>query len=130
MTGAVRARARVYCSYPLVGLTQLGHYVSTLAKLGKTHEEMVFKGATGHSQGVVSAVVLASSATTAELNANALKMVSELAQPARRLLPNRLLATLRCTCFPRPDSANASANLRRARRSRTCSGKGPDARQS
>ena len=39
------------------------------------NEEMAFKGATGHSQGVVSAVVLASSATTAELNANALKMV-------------------------------------------------------
>jgi malonyl CoA-acyl carrier protein transacylase len=65
----------VCCSYPLVGLTQLAHYVSTLAKLGKTHEEMAFKGATGHSQGVASAVVLASSATTAELNANALKMV-------------------------------------------------------
>ena len=37
-------------SYPLVGLTQLAHYVETLAKVGKTHEEMVFKGATGHSQ--------------------------------------------------------------------------------
>jgi len=39
-------------SYPLVGLTQLSHYVATLDKVGKTHEDMVplFKGATGHSQ--------------------------------------------------------------------------------
>ena len=39
-------------SYPLVGLTQLSHYVATLDKMGKTHEDMVplFKGATGHSQ--------------------------------------------------------------------------------
>ena len=76
-------------SYPLVGLTQLAHYVATLAKLGKTHEEMVFKGATGHSQGVASAVVLASSATTEELNANALKMVrpeSRIMRPSSPLL--------------------------------------------
>lgn len=45
-------------SYPLVGLTQLAHYVATLAKIGKTHEEMVFKGATGHSQVCLNTLVL------------------------------------------------------------------------
>ena len=48
-------------SYPMVGLVQMGHYMAMLGDTGKTHEELVglFKGATGHSQGIVSAVAIA-----------------------------------------------------------------------
>jgi hypothetical protein len=65
-------------SYPLVGLVQIAHYVSTLSTVGKKHEEMcaLLKGATGHSQGVVAAVAVACSSTDAELLANSTQLVS------------------------------------------------------
>ncbi|KAF2488037.1 acyl transferase domain-containing protein [Neohortaea acidophila] len=50
-------------SFPLIGLTQLAHYVVTCRVLG-THPGHVrdrFSGTTGHSQGVVTAVAIAAS---------------------------------------------------------------------
>nr|POE78610.1 fatty acid synthase subunit beta [Quercus suber] len=50
-------------SFPLIGLTQLAHYVVTCRVLG-THPGHVrdrFSGATGHSQGVVTAAAIAAS---------------------------------------------------------------------
>lgn len=48
-------------SLPLIGLTQLSQYVVTAKILGLTPKEMAakFKGATGHSQGVVTAAMMA-----------------------------------------------------------------------
>lgn len=52
-------------SFPLIGLTQLAHYVVTCRVLG-THPGHIrerFAGTTGHSQGVVTAAAIAASAT-------------------------------------------------------------------
>ena len=50
-------------SVPIIGLIQLVHYAATARILGKTPGEIrqYFSGATGHSQGLVSAVAIASS---------------------------------------------------------------------
>lgn len=50
-------------SVPVIGLIQLTHYAVTAKVLGKTPGEIrnYFKGATGHSQGLVTAVAIASS---------------------------------------------------------------------
>ena len=46
-------------SYPLVFVTQMAHYVGSLARLGLSQQEMrtLLDGSTGHSQGVVAAAV-------------------------------------------------------------------------
>eukprot|EP00741_Cyanophora_paradoxa_P008217 tig00000025_g7952.t1 len=56
-------------SYPLIGLTQLLHYYVAYRVSGRSAAEYVslFKGATGHSQGVVAAVAIASAKTEQEL---------------------------------------------------------------
>jgi fatty acid synthase subunit beta len=50
-------------SLPLIGLTQLCHYIVTCKALGAHPGEIreLFKGATGHSQGVVTATAIAAS---------------------------------------------------------------------
>ncbi|KAJ9060861.1 fatty acid synthase alpha subunit Lsd1 [Entomophthora muscae] len=50
-------------SLPTIGLIQLAHYYVTMKVLGMTPEQMRnhFVGATGHSQGIISAVAIASS---------------------------------------------------------------------
>ncbi len=67
-------------SQPLILLTQIAHYYNTLRITGKTPGQMreLLKGTTGHSQGVMSSVVIAASATEAELFANAKKAATYL----------------------------------------------------
>jgi len=67
-------------SQPLIGLTQLAHYFTAVKVAGKTPGEMrdLLKGSTGHSQGVMASVVLASSATEPEFFSNTEKMVKYL----------------------------------------------------
>ena len=88
-------------SFPLIGLTQLAHYVVTCRVLG-THPGHVrdrFAGATGHSQGVVTAAAIAASANwqTFDTSArNALTVLfwigarSQQAYPRTSLAPNVL----------------------------------------
>jgi fatty acid synthase subunit beta len=56
-------------SYPLVFITQIAHYAVALRRAGATQEQMVgvFKGMTGHSQGVVAAAVIASATSDVDL---------------------------------------------------------------
>lgn len=56
-------------SYPLIFATQIGHYCAMLDRAGTSHAKMLgaFKGATGHSQGVVAAAVISSAPTDAAL---------------------------------------------------------------
>lgn len=67
-------------SYPLIGLTQLANYAATLDRLEATPGDFRgrLKGATGHSQGVASAVVVACSRNEEELVQNARDMVEYL----------------------------------------------------
>ncbi|PIA97136.1 Fatty acid synthase subunit beta [Cercospora beticola] len=88
-------------SFPLIGLTQLAHYVVTCRVLG-THPGHVrdrFSGATGHSQGVVTAAAIAASSNweTFDKHArNALTILfwigarSQQAYPRTSLAPNVL----------------------------------------
>ena len=67
-------------SYPLIGLTQLGNYAAVLDRLQVSPAEFRsrLKGGTGHSQGVASAVVIASSGSEAEFVKNSCDMVEYL----------------------------------------------------
>lgn len=67
--------ASIPLSLPLIGLTQLIQYLVTCNVADKTPGEFraLVKGATGHSQGVVSAVCIASSDSFDDFTANALK---------------------------------------------------------
>lgn len=49
-------------SFPLIGLTQLAHYIVTCKTLGLTPGDLreLLKGTTGHSQGIVTATAIAS----------------------------------------------------------------------
>ncbi|KAI5360752.1 Putative Acyl transferase domain superfamily, maoC-like dehydratase domain, fatty acid synthase [Septoria linicola] len=88
-------------SFPLIGLTQLAHYVVTCRVLG-THPGHVrdrFSGATGHSQGVVTAAAIAASSnweTFDKQARNALTILfwigarSQQAYPRTSLAPNVL----------------------------------------
>lgn len=88
-------------SFPLIGLTQLAHYVVTCRVLG-THPGHVrdrFAGATGHSQGVVTAAAIAASSswqTFDKAASNALTVLfwigarSQQAFPRTSLAPNVL----------------------------------------
>ena len=62
-------------SYALIALAQLSNYVTAMSKLGVTQAEMLglLKGAAGHSQGVVAAVVVSVSKTDEELLDNAVR---------------------------------------------------------
>lgn len=52
-------------SLPLIGLVQLAHYMATCKAMGKQPSDIVdaFSGTTGHSQGIVTAAVLATVTT-------------------------------------------------------------------
>ncbi len=69
--------ASIPLSLPLIGVTQLAQYIVSCRVTDLTPGQMrsLFKGATGHSQGVVSAVVLSSSDTWETLETNILKAV-------------------------------------------------------
>ncbi|BFZ56376.1 beta subunit of fatty acid synthetase [Savitreella phatthalungensis] len=60
-------------SFPLIGLIQLAHYVLLARVLGRAPGQLreVFSGATGHSQGIVTAVVIAASSTWEDFFVNA-----------------------------------------------------------
>ncbi|KAF9438054.1 3-oxoacyl-[acyl-carrier-protein] synthase [Entomortierella beljakovae] len=62
-------------SLPLIGLVQLMHYYVMLRVLDKTPDQVrnVIKGSTGHSQGVISSVVISASATYEEFFINSRK---------------------------------------------------------
>lgn len=63
-TPSVEYLASIPISFPLIGLTQLVQYLATCCASGLSPGEMRnhLKGATGHSQGIVSAVAIAASA--------------------------------------------------------------------
>ncbi|KAF0706165.1 hypothetical protein AaE_014248 [Aphanomyces astaci] len=63
------ALSRACVSYPLVFLTQLASYVAFLETGGLTHQRFLpmIQGGTGHSQGLVAAVLLAAATTQDEL---------------------------------------------------------------
>lgn len=58
-------------SFPLIFMTQMANYMRVLELLGTSHEKVAqqgwFKGALGHSQGVVAAAVTAAASTDREL---------------------------------------------------------------
>ena len=56
-------------SYPAIFATQMAHYAFALQKSGATQAQMlsVLRKATGHSQGVVTAAVIASAPTDEDL---------------------------------------------------------------
>ncbi|KAJ3012001.1 UNVERIFIED_CONTAM: beta subunit of fatty acid synthetase [Siphonaria sp. JEL0065] len=64
-------------SMPIIALTQLLHYWVTLKVAGKTPGEFrsLIRGTTGHSQGIVSSVVIASSETDEDFKENVRKAV-------------------------------------------------------
>ncbi|OCF76033.1 fatty acid synthase subunit beta [Kwoniella mangroviensis CBS 8886] len=72
--------ASIPLSLPLIGVAQLAQYVVSCRVTDLTPAEMrsSFKGATGHSQGVISAVAIASSDSWQSLNGNILKAVKHL----------------------------------------------------
>lgn len=67
--------ASVPVSFPLIGLTQLVQYLVVCRVAGLTPGQLRDRigGATGHSQGIVSAVAISSSSTFEELTANSRK---------------------------------------------------------
>ncbi|KAL7423454.1 hypothetical protein Q5752_001034 [Cryptotrichosporon argae] len=69
--------ASIPLSLPLIGVAQLAQYVvsARVADLSPGELRSLFKGATGHSQGVVSAVAVASSSSWEELEESILKAV-------------------------------------------------------
>uniref|UniRef100_A0A7S3PF96 Ketosynthase family 3 (KS3) domain-containing protein n=1 Tax=Aplanochytrium stocchinoi TaxID=215587 RepID=A0A7S3PF96_9STRA len=64
-------------SYPLVLLVQIVRYIDVLEQLCADHEDMIpqLKGASGHSQGVVAAVLLSTSADTMKLSQKVISFV-------------------------------------------------------
>ena len=64
-------------SYPLVGLVQLANYAATLDVLGANHEAVIREAAAcvGHSQGIMTAALLATCKNTDELLEQAPKFV-------------------------------------------------------
>ncbi|KAJ7082184.1 hypothetical protein B0H15DRAFT_803293 [Mycena belliarum] len=69
--------ASVPVSFPLIGLTQLVQYLVACNVSGLTPGQFrdAISGATGHSQGIVSAVAISASATFESFTANALKAI-------------------------------------------------------
>ncbi len=64
-------------SQPLIALTQLSHYLVSLRTLGMQPGELarLWRGTTGHSQGIMSSVVVAASATEAAFTRNSAQAV-------------------------------------------------------
>ncbi|KAK9695378.1 fatty acid synthase alpha subunit Lsd1 [Basidiobolus ranarum] len=62
-------------SLPLIGLTQLLHYYIMIKVLNQTPDQVrkLISGATGHSQGIISAVAISASGTEEELIINSQK---------------------------------------------------------
>ncbi|KAJ3021482.1 3-oxoacyl-[acyl-carrier-protein] synthase [Thoreauomyces humboldtii] len=94
-----------HLSLPLIGLTQLANYYITFKVLNKTPGELrnLLTGTTGHSQGIVSSVVISSSETEKEFIENTQKALtllywlglrSQRACPATTLNPNILQDSL------------------------------------
>jgi hypothetical protein len=71
--------ASVPISFPLIGLTQLVQYLVVRCVANLTPGELPSRisGATGHSQGIVSAVVIASSGTFEEFADNSQKAIKQ-----------------------------------------------------
>ena len=69
--------ASIPISFPLIGLTQLVQYLAACSVLNVTPGDMreLIQGTTGHSQGIVSAVCIATSTTVASFIDNASKAV-------------------------------------------------------
>lgn len=67
--------ASIPISFPLIGLTQLVQYLITCRVAGMNPGDMrnILSGATGHSQGIVSAVAIAASESFEDFTANAIK---------------------------------------------------------
>ena len=64
-------------SYPLIFVTQIANYMNTLDAIGFTHEvasKTLFGAASGHSQGILAAAVVAKSADDDALLANSVAM--------------------------------------------------------
>lgn len=84
-------------SLPLIGLVQLAHYTVTCRALGQTPGEVreYFKGATGHSQGVITATAIAASDSWKSFeNAakNALTMLFWIGSRSQQAYPRTSLA--------------------------------------
>lgn len=79
-TPSVDYLASIPLSLPLIGVAQLAQYVVScrVTDLDPGQMRDLFKGATGHSQGVVSAVAIAASKDWPSLDANILKAVKVL----------------------------------------------------
>ncbi|KIR78245.1 fatty acid synthase subunit beta, fungi type [Cryptococcus gattii EJB2] len=77
---SVEYLASIPLSLPLIGVAQLAQYVVSCRVTDLSPAEMRerFKGATGHSQGVISAVAIASSSAWSSLYENILKAVKQL----------------------------------------------------
>ncbi|KXN68497.1 fatty acid synthase beta subunit, partial [Conidiobolus coronatus NRRL 28638] len=73
-------------SLPVIGLLQLSHYYLTMRLLGMTPDQFRqhFVGTTGHSQGIISSVVLASSSTEESFFENSEKALALLFIIGRR----------------------------------------------
>jgi fatty acid synthase subunit alpha, fungi type len=67
--------ASIPISFPLIGLTQLVQYLAACSTLNVTPGDMreLIQGSTGHSQGIVSAICIATSTTVASFLENASK---------------------------------------------------------
>ncbi|KAJ2999622.1 3-oxoacyl-[acyl-carrier-protein] synthase [Globomyces sp. JEL0801] len=83
---AIEYTASVPVSLPLIGLTQLCHYYVSCRVLDLTPAQMInhFKGVTGHSQGIISAVAISASTTQESFLENAVKAVKLLASIGSR----------------------------------------------
>lgn len=74
---SIEYTASIPVSLPLIGVTQLAQYLVSCSVTDLSPGQMrdLFKGATGHSQGVVSAVAIATSDSLESFHTNALKAV-------------------------------------------------------
>jgi fatty acid synthase subunit alpha len=76
-TPSLEYLASIPISFPLIGLTQLVQYLVSCRVLRRTPGQLreILGGATGHSQGIVSAVVASASTTFEEFTENAKRAV-------------------------------------------------------
>ncbi|BEI81958.1 hypothetical protein CcaverHIS002_0211180 [Cutaneotrichosporon cavernicola] len=92
---AVEYLASIPVSLPVIGITQLVQYIvsARIADVSPGDLRNLIKGATGHSQGIISAVAVAASSTWDELYANiakAVKLLFYIGLRGQRILPARL----------------------------------------
>eukprot|EP01119_Soliformovum_irregulare_P010017 TRINITY_DN2425_c0_g2_i3.p1 TRINITY_DN2425_c0_g2~~TRINITY_DN2425_c0_g2_i3.p1 ORF type:complete len:3502 (-),score=1233.34 TRINITY_DN2425_c0_g2_i3:1297-11802(-) len=100
--------SNAHLSYPMIGLTQLLHYLVSVQIWGKSPQEILksFGAASGHSQGIISAVMFASSKTEKELIDNIYLTVTLLT-----CLGVRIAELSRCPRLPRSDVIAESKQL-------------------